>query len=81
MADPESLVRYQAAILARDRRVKEAVPGLVGLLSDASAAVRAAGRDALKDLEGTDLGFDPLEPSEAKRAEAVHRWKVRLEGR
>ncbi len=81
MADPESMVRYQAAILARDLRVKDAVPGLVGLLSDGSVAVRAAAREGLREIEGTDLGFDPLEPSEAKRAEAVHRWKVRLEGR
>jgi len=81
LSDPEDSVRYQSALLARDLRVKEAVPALVVRLSDASAAVRAAAIDALRTLEGTDLQFDPLEPDPARRDEAVLRWKERVRGR
>jgi HEAT repeat protein len=81
LADPEDSIRYQAALLARDLRVAEAVPLLVERLSDGSAAVRSGAIEALKAVEGTDLGFDPLEPDVTKRAEAVLRWKERVRGR
>jgi len=81
LSDSEDSVRYQAALLARDLKVKEAVPLLVDRLADAGAAVRAAALDALRAIEGTDLGFDPLEPDPARREEAVLRWRERVRGR
>ncbi len=74
-------MRHQAALLARDLRVKEAIPLLVERLADASAAVRAASLDALRAMEGTDLGFDPLDPDAARRDEALLRWRERVRGR
>jgi len=81
LADPEESVRYQAALLARSLVVAEAVPALVDRLEDPSAAVRAAAADALRRITGKDFGFDPLEPLEGRRAEAVHRWKEWLKTR
>jgi len=81
LADPEDSVRYQAALLARDLKVKEAVPALVERLADGSVAVRSAAIDALRTLEGTDLGYEALEPVEGKREEAVRLWRKRLEER
>ncbi len=79
--DPEDGVRYQAAILARELGVREAVPALVRCLSCPGAAVRSAALEALVALEGTDLGFDPLDPSEESRSEAIHRWEERIRPR
>lgn len=81
LADPEDSVRWQAALLVRDLRVKEAVPALVERLADGSVAVRAAAFEALRTIEGVDLGFDPLEPSPDKRGEAIRRWKERIASR
>jgi hypothetical protein len=81
LSDPEDSVRWMAAVLARDLRVAEAAPALVECLSHPGPAVRTAALEALRALEGTDLGLDPLEPSEARRAEAVLRWKERMKGR
>ena len=81
LADPEDSVRWQAAVLARVLSVKEAAPALVDCLSYPSAAVRSAAIEALVALEGEDLGYDPLDPSERSRSEAVQRWVERLRSR
>ena len=81
LSDPEDGVRWQAAVLARVLKVREAAPALVECLSSSGPAVRAAALDALRELEGTDLGFDPLEPAEDRRAAALARWKERVAGR
>jgi hypothetical protein len=81
LSDPEDGVRWQAAVLARVLKVREAAPALVDCLSSPGAAVRAAALDALREIEGTDLGFDPLEPAEERRAPALARWKERVADR
>ncbi|HEU4395895.1 MAG TPA: HEAT repeat domain-containing protein, partial [Planctomycetota bacterium] len=81
LSDPEDGVRWQAAVLARVLKVREAAPALVECLSSSGPAVRAAALDALRELEGTDLGYDPLEPAEERRAAALARWKERVAGR
>jgi len=78
LGDPEDSVRYQAAVLARELGVREARPALVRCLALPSAVVRSAAIEALRSLDGTDLGFDPLEPSESARAEAIRRWEERV---
>jgi hypothetical protein len=78
LGDPEDGVRWQAAVLARSLRVEEAAPALVECLAFPNAAVRSAAVEALRALTGTDLGFDPLEPSEERRGEAIARWRARL---
>lgn len=77
LSDADAIVRRQAAILAASLAVREAVPGLVDLLEDASPLVRESAVAALLSLEGTDLGYDPLDP-EDRRAAAVVRWRDRL---
>lgn len=78
LADPEDSVRYMASVLAREMKVAEARPSLVRCLASPSPVVRSAALEALRAMDGTDLGFDPLEPSEAKRAEAVRRWEEKV---
>ncbi len=76
-ADPDPAVRAQAAWAAGETRAHEAVPGLLGLLEDESAAVR---REATRALGWGALGgedaipavrdrLDDLDPGVRKAAE------------
>jgi hypothetical protein len=80
LGDSQEIVRQQAAVLSRLLGASEAVPALVDCLAEGGPLARESAIDALRTLEGTDLDFDPLGPADG-RAEAVARWRRRLEER
>ncbi|MCU0727508.1 MAG: HEAT repeat domain-containing protein [Planctomycetes bacterium] len=80
LADSDAVVRGEAAKLVGDRREAAGIPGLLLLLSDGSARVRARAHRALEAISGRDLaGYDPVAP-EAEREAAAAALRAALGG-
>jgi hypothetical protein len=71
--------RIQAMKLAAQNRDAAAVPDLVTALASDDPAERLYAIEALHRITGQTLGYHYYDP-EAKRAEAIQRWKDRLAG-
>jgi hypothetical protein len=67
LADPDSLVRAQAAQMLGARREERAAKGLIDLLEDANVRVRAVAVKALEAIAGSDFGYDPTDPEEERK--------------
>ena len=75
--DPDVMTRIQAIRWVADNNHPQAVPELVNMLSDEDQAVRFYAITALKELTGTDLGYD-FKAGPAQRAAALKKWKEKL---
>jgi hypothetical protein len=80
LGDADAVVRGEAAKIVGDRAELRGVPGLLGLLSDASVRVRSCAHRALEAISGRALpAYDPLAP-EAEREAAAARLREVLGG-
>jgi hypothetical protein len=80
LTDARPEVRREGASLCARFGDEDAVPFLVEALADGSALVREAAVDALRTLEGTDLGFDPV-ATDDERASSLERWRMHVRDR
>jgi HEAT repeat protein len=75
LGHPAPIVRARSAALGENLPEEQAVPALIGRLSDPDPVVRMTAIQALRRRTGQDLGFVPYaDPDE--RARAVARWQA-----
>jgi HEAT repeat protein len=77
-ADPDPLVRYEAAAARLELSDPGGFPILVAGLEDPDARLRAKCADVLSEKTGQRLGFEPAGPPD-ERAAAIRRWRAWLE--
>ncbi len=78
--DEDPAVRIKAIVQAGKLKDQKSVPYLVDRLTDSESDVRFFAIIALQKITGEDKGYKPWEP-DAKRKEAVGRWRQYLEER
>jgi len=72
--NPEITVRVTAIKWAADNKNPKAIPILVGLLENEDRSVRFYSIQALKEITGTDNGYN-YRSNATSRSAAVTRWK------
>jgi hypothetical protein len=72
--DGDPSVRAKAVEMTGRRKVRTAVPRLVQLLEE-DLAIRKRANEALIAITGIDFQFDPTEPDEKKREEAIQAYR------
>jgi hypothetical protein len=72
--DPNPTIKILAAKWAGDNKDTSTIPQLVDLLGDEDTSVRFYAIAALKEITGTDNGFD-YKSGPAVRAKAIDRWR------
>ncbi len=78
--DEDPAVRIKAIVKAGETKDQKSIPYLVDRLTDSESDVRFFAIIALQKITGEDKGYKPWEP-EARRKEAVDRWRQYLEER
>lgn len=75
LQSPNPVDRARAAVVAAERKDRDAVHALIGLLDDPEIAVRLYAIEALRRLTGNDYGYRYY-ASDADRAAAIARWQA-----
>ena len=76
--DPDVSIRIMAIKWASENKRTDAVPQLVNLLQNEDRSVRFYAIQGLKQITGTDNGFD-YRADPVSRADAVKRWQKFIE--